>query len=835
MHFNKRKYLAAILSMAFAMSLLLNSFSVQTFALDSLAEHEGSAQEQEGEMSVPAQDEASQPQAAAEDLTEQDEAQLQLKMQIADLLEQSAQVGQMTEQELETIQEQIQAVTVQPLAQQEEAEPDLELETMLEQLANAQAAVEDMSMAYQAQREGWLDQLPQTGKENSWRYQNGERLEQNAPAEIMTLSLTEGVTVFNSNGYWGIDVSHHQGEVNWEAVKAAGIDFAVIRCGYGDDLVSQDDRQWHRNVSECERLGIPYGVYLYSYATDTNMAASEAAHTLRLLEGHNPDLPVFYDMEENRQLVLGVAGLAELARTYCDTLVAAGYDVGVYASLNWWQYYLTDPVFENWYRWIAEWRSSCTYTGRYEMWQYTDCGTINGINSVVDMNYWYAPLKDVLEVQSGVYTISSAMDDKKVLDIKGLSQKDGAVLQVWNSGNKAHQQFIVEHQGNGYYSILNLNSGKALDVKGKSKEPGAAVQQWKYGGGAHQLWYFEDAGNGYCYIRSKDSGMYLSLSGNKADNGTRIVMAKKSSSNALKFKLNKVGNPNPLQEGTYVIASAADTTKVLDVHKASKGNGANIQLYNYYGVKSQQFVLKKQENGQYVITNVNSGKALDVKSASKASGANVQQWSNGNAAHQIWYLVDAGDGTYYIRNKNSGMYLNAAGAAADNTNINVTTFTGAETQKFVIKKATDVNTVSSGVYTISSAMNSKQVLDIKARSQTNGAALQVWSNGNGAHQQFIVEYKGSGYYSILNVNSGKALDVKGRSKNPGAVVQQWKYGSGAHQLWYFEDAGNGYFYIRSKDSGMYLSLSVNKADNGTRIVMAKKSSSNALKFKLNKK
>ena len=392
MHFNKRKYLAAILSMAFAMSLLLNSFSVQTFALDSLAEHEGSAQEQEGEMSVPAQDEASQPQAAAEDLTEQDEAQLQLKMQIADLLEQSAQVGQMTEQELETIQEQIQAVTVQPLAQQEEAEPDLELETMLEQLANAQAAVEDMSMAYQAQREGWLDQLPQTGKENSWRYQNGERLEQNAPAEIMTLSLTEGVTVFNSNGYWGIDVSHHQGEVNWEAVKAAGIDFAVIRCGYGDDLVSQDDRQWHRNVSECERLGIPYGVYLYSYATDASMAASEAAHTLRLLEGHNPDLPVFYDMEENRQLVLGASGLAELARTYCDTLVAAGYDVGVYASLNWWQYYLTDPVFENWYRWIAEWRSSCTYTGRYEMWQYTDCGTISGISGVVDMNYWYEPI-----------------------------------------------------------------------------------------------------------------------------------------------------------------------------------------------------------------------------------------------------------------------------------------------------------------------------------------------------------------------------------------------------------------------------------------------------------
>ena len=900
MHQRMKKGLAAMLSVVFVASLLLNSFSIGVFALneqDTMAEQIVAQLEEEGVSAepdtetpevqpeetpavsaVPTQQpeateepvESAQPEpapsetampehavtpeptetpepTAAPEVTATPESAVtpapiatampeqmneeELKQQIEELLEQSYSLTEMTEEELEESLEEINAISAMPMTQS--SQENSELQDLMKQLADAQAAMEDMRMAWQAKREGWLEQLPQTGKENSWRYQNGSRIGEDE--DTLDLDLPDGVSTFSAGKYWGIDVSHHQGVINWEAVKAAGVDFAVIRCGYGMNLTEQDDKQWSRNVSECERLGIPYGVYFYSYAMTADMAVEEGAHAVRLLQGHTPDLPVFYDMEENRQLVLGNSGLAEIARIFCDIVSSKGYEVGVYASRNWWEYYLTDAVFENWYRWVAEWNSSCHYNGRYEMWQYTSKGTVNGINGNVDLNYWYGSLDTFKQPDNGVYTISSAMDSKKVLDIKGQSQKDGAALQIWSNGNKAHQQFIVEYKGSGYYSILNMNSGKSLDVQGKSKEPGTGVQQWKYGGGAHQLWYFEDAGNGYCYIRSKDSGLYLSLSGNKADNGTRIVMAKKSNSNALKFRLNKISNPNPVADGTYVIASAADATKVLDVQKASKENGANVQLYNYYGIKSQQFTLKKKENGQYIIASANSGKVLDVKSASKDSGANVQQWRNGNAAHQMWYLVDAGDGTYYIRNKNSGMYLNAVGAAADNTNVNVTTFTGAETQKFVIKKAADMKTVSSGAYTISSAMDSKKVLDIKGQSQKDGAALQIWSNGNKAHQQFIVEYKGSGYYSILNMNSGKSLDVQGKSKEPGTGVQQWKYGGGAHQLWYFEDAGNGYCYIRSKDSGLYLSLSGNKADNGTRIVMAKKSSSNALKFKLNKK
>ena len=311
------------------------------------------------------------------------------KDQIRELLEKSTSMAMMSEEELEEALEEIDAIASAPMAMTA-GEQDDELLDLLDQLENARVAMEDMRTAWQAKREGWLDQLPQTGKENSWRYQNGERLESDVPEALM--DLPDGVSTFSVKGYWGIDVSHHQGVIDWEAVKAAGVDFAIIRCGFGMDLPEQDDKQWSRNASECERLGIPYGVYFYSYAVTAEMAVEEGAHAVRLLQGYDPDLPVFYDMEENRQLVVGNSGLAEIARIFCDIVSSKGYEVGVYASLNWWEYYLTDAVFENWYRWVAEWRPSCSYNGRYEMWQYTSEGSVNGISGNVDMNYWYGDL-----------------------------------------------------------------------------------------------------------------------------------------------------------------------------------------------------------------------------------------------------------------------------------------------------------------------------------------------------------------------------------------------------------------------------------------------------------
>lgn len=234
---------------------------------------------------------------------------------------------------------------------------------------------------------------------NSWRYQNGQLI------TIQTYAGTGQYTTWpdvDGTVAKGIDVSEHQGTIDWNKVKAAGVDYAIIRCGYGDNYTSQDDKQWMRNVSECERLGIPYGVYIYSYAMSTMAAQSEAEHVLRLLQGHNPTYPVYLDLENdgwsyaaNGNAVysptydltrLGAKGLGDVAETFCSIISNAGYKTGIYANTNWFESYLTDSRFNQWDRWVAQYNTTCTYSGNYTMWQCSSQGIVNGISGAVDLN-----------------------------------------------------------------------------------------------------------------------------------------------------------------------------------------------------------------------------------------------------------------------------------------------------------------------------------------------------------------------------------------------------------------------------------------------------------------
>ena len=178
-----------------------------------------------------------------------------------------------------------------------------------------------------------------------------------------------------------IDVSQHQGTIDWDKVKDK-IAGAIIRCGYGEDLPAQDDTQFARNLSECERLGIPHGVYLYSYAGTEVQAKSELAHILRLIKGHDFQLPIFLDVEESNLTLFA----QRACRVVCEGLESAGFTPGVYSSLSWWNNYLTE--IKEYTRWVAHWNPTCGYTGEYLIWQY---GTekVDGINGEVDANYYY--------------------------------------------------------------------------------------------------------------------------------------------------------------------------------------------------------------------------------------------------------------------------------------------------------------------------------------------------------------------------------------------------------------------------------------------------------------
>ena len=164
-----------------------------------------------------------------------------------------------------------------------------------------------------------------TGVENSFRYKDGKLI---VNSNKSGRSIARVIKPSNTTAQ-GIDVSYRQGDIDWEKVKNSGqVDFAIIRCGFGMNETKQDDSKWKYNSSECERLGIPYGVYLYSYADTVAKAKSEANHVIRLIKGKKLSYPIYYDMEE--KTVLNSTNMtrtkaAQIAQAFFSTLEAAGY------------------------------------------------------------------------------------------------------------------------------------------------------------------------------------------------------------------------------------------------------------------------------------------------------------------------------------------------------------------------------------------------------------------------------------------------------------------------------------------------------------------------------
>ena len=228
----------------------------------------------------------------------------------------------------------------------------------------------------------------------------------------------------------GIDVSEHQGEIDWDSVKEAGIDFAFLRCSYGwpDDVTStkQHDKRFAFNASECERVGIPYGIYHYSYAVDAASAAQEVRYLLASLGDASPSLPVYYDLEDVTLPYGDATLLGDMATRFCEAVEAAGYTPGVYANLNWWNNYLTDSRFENWSRWVAQYNSSCSYAGSYEYWQCSSTGRVNGISGNVDIDFRIA-----LDSYVSMYRLYNPYSGEH-LYTESASERDNLVRLGWN-------------------------------------------------------------------------------------------------------------------------------------------------------------------------------------------------------------------------------------------------------------------------------------------------------------------------------------------------------------------------------------------------------------------
>ena len=196
-------------------------------------------------------------------------------------------------------------------------------------------------------------------------------------------------TLIASNAKFIIDVSSWQGVIDWDAVKAEGkVDGVILRMAINDVLV---DNQFERNLRELQRLGIPFGVYLYSYAENGTEAKMEADWMVTLLRRYNihPALGIYYDIEEWTHLTPN--DFDAIIPTFVNTVKQAGYsNVGVYASKNYINTYFSDAV-KPYVTWVAQYYYQCNYQGSYQMWQYgggNEGEYVAGINGRVDSNVW---------------------------------------------------------------------------------------------------------------------------------------------------------------------------------------------------------------------------------------------------------------------------------------------------------------------------------------------------------------------------------------------------------------------------------------------------------------
>ena len=267
----------------------------------------------------------------------------------------------------------------------------------------------------------------------------------------------------------GVDISGPI-RVSVDTLRRAGVEFVICKTGFGGDYPGQQDSGIAANLALLEAAGMPYGVYHYSYARDKQGGIDEAKHCLRLLGSYRPTYGVWFDMEDASTLGGDLPGAA---KGFCDTIEAAGHTVGVYANAGWWKNRLTDPIFDRWPKWVAQYADACQIADP-DIWQYTDKLVIGG--QIFDGNYCYTTFSGgetvsksrVLQTQENRITrgfgnghtgvdlgwqttqtdgILAHSDGKVVFCQTGYGNSPGS------TGNASYGNCVKIDHGNGYFTL----------------------------------------------------------------------------------------------------------------------------------------------------------------------------------------------------------------------------------------------------------------------------------------------------------------------------------------------------------------------------------------------
>lgn len=423
-------------------------------------------------------------------------------------------------------------------------------------------------------------------------------------------------------------------------------------------------------------------------------------------------------------------------------------------------------------------------------------------------------------VDDGVYTVSLKGASDKVLDMADGSTANGANVQLWSSNGTAAQKFRFECGSDGFYTITNLKSGKALDCASGNLVPGANAQQWSSYGGDAQKWAVRANSDGSYSLVCRANGLTLDASG--SSNGANIQLWTSAADRGQSFQLSSAKAERTVADGTYVVSSAIDRSKTLDVAGGSKSNGARVQIYESNMTSAQLFKFVYDEvTGYYAITNVGSGKALDATDGKTSNGVKIQQWEPNGTLAQRWEVVSDGEG-YRIRSAvdPSKVFDVDNGSSQNSTGIQLWGSNGTNAQKFYLVSSEHEDVAQcddlglNDWYEIVPTGSSSVCFDVSAASKADGAQIQLYKNNQTIAQLFKLQYS-DGYYRIVSLNSNKAISLKNGSIVPGVKAEQVSVAeSGAQQFRVVKNADGSYTFTCVANA---LNLSATSLGSGTAV------------------
>ena len=243
----------------------------------------------------------------------------------------------------------------------------------------------------------------------------------------------------------GIDVSKHNGTIDWGTVKVTGkVDFAILRAGYGK-LASQKDVQFERNYDECKKYGIPVGAYWYSYAITPAEAEAEARAFLQVIQDKQFEYPVWFDIEERKAFNTGMKNCSAMIRAFCSVMEQAGYWCGVYCSTSAIKAYIDADTQKRYAMWVAEWGNNLNYNGDAAIWQYSEKGRITGIHGNVDLDRAYVDYPELIKA-AGKNGYEKPIETPAVKPVETLTETSAknTVQVTVNINGKAYSGILTE-------------------------------------------------------------------------------------------------------------------------------------------------------------------------------------------------------------------------------------------------------------------------------------------------------------------------------------------------------------------------------------------------------